>query len=162
MPSLEEIAQGQTTTQSVGASDATDEFVVDFSGDTKTGGKIDDGWYLSTLLDAEPGVTGDKSKNPGAAKVVFKFEIIEDGPFKGRQRSKHGVLKGDGSGITANVIGALGFSVDTDGKGAKFSRKAARGRNVMLQIRTQRNDQQYDEVGDVKPADFKPKAPRTR
>lgn len=157
MPTLEEIAQGQTNAGSGGSSsNAPDEIVVDFSGDTKTGGKIDDGWYAATLLDAMPDVTGANSKNPGAPKVVFKFQITEEGPFKGRQRQKHGVLTGDGSGITAQVIEALGFDVDKQGKGAKFSRKAAKGRNVMLQIRTQKNNKDYDEIGAVKPADYKP------
>lgn len=118
-----------------------DEVEIDFSG-AREGGDFDvlpAGNYDAVVESTDTGVSG--SGNP---KLVIRFKLEN-----GRVQFKHCPLRGEGSGITRDVLTALG--VDTEGM-RKFNRKSIEGTPCVLVLGIQKDNPEFNEVKKVKPA----------
>lgn len=137
MPSLEEIVAGASA-----GDDQYDEVDIDFSGAVEFDPiPADD--YIAVIEEVEPGLSKQK-----APKLTWKFRITE-GPHAGRKLMRHTPTTGKGSGLTKQVLKAIGQ--DTSDKRVKFRPSSAVGQTVLLVVGMQEGTD-FNEIKRVKAA----------
>ncbi len=134
MPSLDDIVNG--------ADGGLDEIVLDFSGAVDFD-PIPDGTYEAKVLN----VIANKSKG-GNPKLEWTFGITE-APHIGRQMKRHTPTTGKGSGLSKQVLKALG--VDTSATNVTFKPSQAVGQAISLVVGRQKDNADYNEIKRVNP-----------
>lgn len=122
-----------------------DEVDVDFSGAKE--GDYDDVPHAEYVWVVESAKKDSSSKGDPAVVITF---VIAEGECAGKKKSKFCMLVGGGSGITRQVLRALGFAVDSDSFRLKLGELA--GRRCLASVKQQKNDPQYQELYKFKAA----------
>lgn len=138
MPSIEEIVSGAIT-----GGGGNEEVDLDFSGAVEF--EALNGEYPARVLSCVP----DKGKKSGAPLLVWEFALTE-GARAGWKRKTWTVTTGKGSGKAKGVIKAVGG--DVSGDRIRFKPSSAVGKDVILVLRPQKDNDEYDEIVKVKPA----------
>lgn len=124
--------------------DATsDEVEVDFSAAVSFE-NLPTGTYGFEIEECEPGASGENAKNPGAPLLVWKFVVI-DGEHTGRTMFRHSPITGKGSGLTKEVLKAIGVP-DLDNPSIKFKRSTVIGQKLTGDVRPQKGEDDYVEL----------------
>jgi hypothetical protein len=130
----------------VGGAAGEDEVIVDFSGAIDFDA-LPKGRYNAKVLKAEPGAS--KSGNP---KIKWTFGIT-DAAFAGRQVIRHTPTTGKGSGLTKQVLKAIGLA--KDGEQIRFRPSEAIGKecqvDLIIQLDDAGNETDFNEVKKVLP-----------
>jgi hypothetical protein len=139
MASLDEVLNNATS----------DEVEIDFSS-AVTFENLPDGTYTFEVEECEPSVSGEKSKNPGAPLLHWKFVVVAPEEFVGRVMHRHSPTNGKGSGLTKDVLKALNVPGLDDPK-IKFKRSTAIGQQLVADVQPQKGDDQYVEMVNLRP-----------
>lgn len=134
MPSLDDIVAG---------AGGDDEVELDFSGAVEFDA-IAEGTYAAVVKDCVPGLS--KKQEP---KLTWTFVVTEEGPAKGRQLMRHTPTRGKGSGLSKQVIKAIGGDVSQTQ--TKFKPSSAAGKHVILEVGIQEGTD-FNEIKKVRPA----------
>lgn len=123
-----------------------DEVDIDFSGasESKDFSALVAGTYKAVVIACDPGTSG--SGNP---KLVFQFKVTET-PYEGRILFKHTPTRGQGSGITRDVLNGLGFETASM---KKFKPSDALNIACVLTVGIQKDNPDFNEVKKVKAAE---------
>ena len=121
-----------------------DEIDLDFS-QARDGdfGPVECRDYLATVIEAAPGTS--KANLP---KVVFKFQITEECPAKGRIFFKHAPARGEGAGILRETLRGLGIDPE---KTKKLRPADTVGKEAVITVKFQKDSDEYQEIAKVKP-----------
>lgn len=133
MPSLDDIVAG---------AGADEEVDLDFSEATAFEPLVK-GRYAATIKDCVPGTSG-----AGNPKLTWTF-VVTDAPYAGRQLMRHTPTKGKGSGLSKQVIKAIGQ--DTSQTSMKFRPSSAAGKEVLLDVDIQEDNPDFNEIKKVLP-----------
>ncbi len=125
---------------------ATDDTVdLDFS-EAVEFGQFTASNVLAVVSEAKRGTT-----KAGAPKIAWQFTIIE-GEHSGRKLFRHTPTTGKGAGLAREVIEATGCEVPDPKGRLRISLSDAVGREVRIDVRPQKDSDDFNEVVKVRPA----------
>ncbi len=139
MASLDEVLNNATS----------DEVEIDFSSAVSFEA-LPTGTYVLEIESVEQGVS--KPKPPatvGNPKLVWKFVVVE-GAHTGRVLFRHSPTTGKGSGLTKDVLKALGVG-DLDNPKVKFKMSTAVGQRVIADVIPQKDNEDFNEIKKLRP-----------
>jgi hypothetical protein len=108
-------------------------------------GRIKPGTYRAVILEP-PTKQISQNGNP-MMKVAFQ---ITDGEYTGQMQWRRYMLSGKAGGWTKEFLEAIGCKDEASGS-APIVPKKLEGRRLLIKVRVQKNDDQYDEVYAVEP-----------
>lgn len=132
-PSLDDIVSG---------AGQDEEVELDFSGAIEFD-PVPADTYPAVIKDCVPGTS-----KAGEPKLTWTF-ILSEGKFAGRQLMRHTPTKGKGSGLSKQVMKAIG--VDVNNVTTKFRPSTAAGKHVLLEVGIQEGTE-FNEIKRVKAA----------
>ncbi len=139
MASLDEVLNNATT----------DEVDIDFSS-AVTFEPLPPGTYVLEIESVEPGRSKATADAPtGNPKLVWKFVVI-GGEFEGRVLFRHSPTTGKGSGLTKDVLRALGVQ-GLDSPQVKFKMSTAVGQRVEADVVIQKDNEDFNEIKKLRP-----------
>jgi hypothetical protein len=145
MASLDEVINNATS----------DEVDIDFSSAVSFEALPKDR-YLLEIESVESGMSKPKADAPqGNPKLVWKFVVV-DGEHAGRVVFRHSPTTGKGSGLTKDVLRALGVG-SLDSPQVKFKMSSAVGQRVYADVQPQSDNDKYSEITSLYP--YTPAAP---
>ncbi len=139
MASLDEVLNNATT----------DEVDIDFSS-AVTFEPLPPNTYVLEIESVEPGRSKPTADAPqGNPKLVWKFVVI-GGEFEGRVLFRHSPTTGKGSGLTKDVLRALGVQ-GLDSPQVKFKMSTAVGQRVEADVIIQKDNEDFNEIKKLRP-----------
>lgn len=134
MASLDEVLNNATT----------DEVEIDFSSAVSFE-PLPENTYVLEIESVEPGRSKPTAESPtGNPKLVWKFVVVE-GDQTGRVLFRHSPTSGKGSGLTKDVLRALGVG-NLDSPKVKFKMSTAVGQRVIADVILQKDNADFNEI----------------
>lgn len=125
-----------------------EEVELDFSGAVEFE-PIAVGDYRAVVKECVSGVSKPSAASPqGNPKLVWTFVITEEGSAKGRQQMRHTPTTGKGSGLSKQVLKAVGEDITATQIKVKPAKYV--GKEVILSIGIQ-DGTEFNEITKVKP-----------
>jgi hypothetical protein len=139
MASLDEVLNNATT----------DEVEIDFSSAVSFD-PLPPGTYVLEIESVEPGRSKPTAEAPnGNPKLTWKFVVV-DGEHTGRVLFRHSPTSGKGSGLTKDVLRALGVQ-GLDSPQVKFKMSTAIGQRVIADVVLQKDNENFNEIKKLRP-----------
>lgn len=108
-------------------------------------GRIKPGEYFAVI--AEPPVKQISQNGNPMMKVAFQ---ITDGEYTGAMQWRRYMLSGRAGGWTKDFLKAIGLTEEAEGT-KPIVPKTLEGRRLVIKVRVQKDNNDFDEVYDVKP-----------